>query len=228
LLVVDGSGVCRAPIVAFTLGRQLAVSEWRSETTIETRGLSAEAGRTMCENAAARIGYSGPAIAYFGSYRAVALSVADIARADLVITAERSQRSALVRMLPGIQASVFTWKEALLLADVVVDRRQAGSATAPTDIAGLARALHGARGAVPLIEPSVRTGPLHWRRAAGADPLTIESGHRPTADHRHVTQESFEIADALATRLKTVMRATTGGIAARERSGLLRRLRRSA
>jgi protein-tyrosine-phosphatase len=228
LLVVDGSGVCRAPIVAHTLRATFAVDSWLDGTDVEVRGLEAEAGRTMCESAAARLGYSGSAIAFFGSYRAIPLSIADIARADLVLTAERAQRSAVVRMLPGTQASVFTWKEALLLADVLADRRRRGSLLPPGDLAALARALHGARGTVPLIEPAVRTGPFHWRRAADVDPLTVASGHRAHADHRRATQESLEIARALATRLDDAVGAGSGHVARPDRSSRAHRLRRTA
>jgi protein-tyrosine phosphatase len=227
LLVVDGSGVCRGPIVAHTLCAVSAPESSLGAAEVEIRGLEAEAGRTMCESAAARLGYSGSAIAFFGSYRAIPLSVGDIARADLVLTAERAHRSAVVRMLPGTQASVFTWKEALLLAAVLSDR-SADAVPPPADLAAVARALHGARGMVPLIEPAVRTGPFHWRRAPDADPLTISSGHRAQADHRRVTQESLDTARALAARLDDVVRPGSRGIPLPERETRGRRLRRTA
>lgn len=200
VLIVDGSDVCRAPIVAFTLGERLAAAGWLSEAGVVTRGLTAASGRTMCENASARLGYSGPAIAFFGTHRATPLRVGDIAAADIILTAERAQRSAVVRMLPGTQATVFTWKEALVLANVLVGRHRAGGTETPQNLAELARSLHGARGTVPLIEPPVRTGPFHFRRTAEADPLTVESGHEGTAEHRRVTQESAEVAAALGER----------------------------
>lgn len=228
LLVVDGSGVCRAPIMAFTLGEQLAAAGWPFDGAIEARGLAAEAGRTMCENAAARIGYSGPAIAYFGAYRAIRLSIADLRRADLVITAERTQRSAVVRMLPGTQASVFTVKEAVTLAHLIADRARIGTIPPPTDLAALARALHGARGMVPLIEPPVRTGPFHWRRTPGSDPLTIEAGHAVAADHRRVTQESRATAVALAQHLADVVQARIDPHGSPAQPARTDRLRRSA
>ena len=174
LLVVDGSDICRAPIVACTLQDRLAGSSWAGGTAIASRGLAAEAGRTMCESAAARLGFTGPAIAFYGAHRAAPLTVADLAGADLVLTAERAQRSAVVRMLPGTQATVFTWKEALVLASVLVDRRRISALSAPADLPALARALHGARGTVPL------------DRAAGPDrrlPLAPGRGGG-SADHR--------------------------------------------
>jgi protein-tyrosine phosphatase len=208
LLVVDGSGVCRAPIFAHTLQARFGPESWLIGTEVEVRGIEAEAGHTMCESAPGRLGASGSAIAYFGSYRSVPLSIADLARADLVLTAERTQRSTVVRMLPGIQASVFTWKEALLLADVLVQRGRAREALPPADLAAVARALHGARGSVPVVEPAVRTRPFRWRRDVGSDPLTLGGGHRPQADHARVTQESAEIAAALAGCLDGLVHGT--------------------
>jgi protein-tyrosine phosphatase len=228
LLVVDGSGTCRAPIAAHTLRAGFAPDSWLIGNEVEVRGTEAEAGRTMCETAAGRLGFSGSAIAFFGAYRSLPLSVADVAGADLVLTAERTQRSAVVRMLPGTQASVFTWKEALLLADVLVQRGRARGALPTADLVGVARALHGARGTVPIIEPPVRTGPFHWRGGAEADPLTIGGGHRPQADHARATQESVDVAAALAGRLDALVRGTPVQEAVPDRQWRRRRLLRSA
>jgi protein-tyrosine phosphatase len=206
VLVVDGSDVCRAPIVECTLREQLSNTAWATATTVVSRGLTAERGSTMCDSAASRLGFTGPAIAFYGAHRAEPLTVADIAGADLVLTAERAQRSAIVRMLPGTQATVFTWKEALALATVLVDRRRIAALAAPADLAALARALHSARGAVPLIEPTVRTGAFHWRRATETDPLTIPSGHEGRPEHRRITQESLTVAESLMSRIVALIR----------------------
>lgn len=228
LLVVDGSDICRAPIVAFALQSQFASGTWLRDAPVVTRGLTAAEGDTMCESAATRLGFTGPAIAFYGAHRAAPLTVADIAGADLVLTAERAQRSAVVRMLPGTQATVFTWKEALVLASVLVDRRRTGALSAPADLPGLARALHGARGTVPLIEPPVRTGVFHWRRSTEADPLTIEGGHGGRAEHRRVTQESADVAAALAHRLTDLVQARTPEADVEAPIARTRSLRRSA
>ena len=203
-MVVDGSDVCRAPIVAFTLRKQLASSTRLRDEEVVSRGLAALEGSTMCESASAKLGWSGPAIAHFGAHRSTPLTVDDIADAALVLTAERAQRSAVVRLLPGTQARVFTWKEALVLASVLADRVRNGIANAPEDLPALTRALHAARGTVPLIEPAVRTGPLHFRRGQEADPLSIADGHAGQALHKHVTQESFDVASQLGARLVEV------------------------
>ena len=204
VLVVDGSDVCRAPIVEFVLRKQFEGAAVPSAWAVESRGLTAAAGGTMCESASAKLGWSGPAIAFYGAHRATALSTDDIADAGIVLTAERQQRSAVVRMLPGTQAKVFTWKEALVLASVLSDRVRNGVANAPGDLPALARALHAARGTVPLIEPVVRTGVFHWRRGQEQDSLSVADGHEGTALHKHVTQESHDVAMQLGARLVEV------------------------
>jgi protein-tyrosine phosphatase len=227
MLIVDGSDVCRAPIVAFGL-RSVFGATWLADEQVTSAGITAEPGATMCESASARLGYSGHAIAFFGTHRAVRLTKAAVLGADLVLTAERSQRSAVVRLAPGTQALVFTWKEALVLADALVDRRRSGRLSAPAALPALALALHGARGTVPLIEPPVRTGPFHWRRAAESDPLTVASGHDGAAEHRRVTQESADVAAALGLRLSALVRAAAPEVFLPDTGRAARRLRRTA
>ena len=223
LLVVDGSGVCRAPIVAFTLERRLAAVD----AEVRTRGLEAEPGLPMCDGAATRLGFTGPAIAFFGTHRSARLTLDDVRDADLVLTAERAHRSAVVRMLPGTQASVFTWKEAAVLADVLVERRRIGLTSRPDDLAGLARALHGVRGTVPLVEPPTRTGPFHWRKAVEVDPLSIGSGHDGRAEHARISRESADVAAALGARLEAVFAEHAPAVRL-EPAPTRRRLRRTA
>ncbi|MFD1720118.1 hypothetical protein [Amnibacterium endophyticum] len=225
VLVVDGSDVCRAPIVSFVLQERLAGAATSSGWTIETRGLTARPGATMCEGAAGRLGWSGAAIAYYGSHRARPLGVHDVADAALILTAERSQRSSVVRMVPGTQARVFTWKEALVLASVLADRVRNGVANPPADLPALAAALHAARGTVPLIEPAVRTGPFHWRRAAEPDVLSVADGHAAAAQHKHVTLEAHDLAGRLGARITELLTERVPAIApAPERRPRRRRL----
>jgi protein-tyrosine-phosphatase len=196
LLVVDGSDVCRAPMVEFLLRQGLAGAG--PDLRVLSRGLDARPGDTMCDSASTRLGFSGPALAFYGAHRAEPLTRDDIAGADLVLTAERAQRSAVVRALPGTQAMVFTLREAAALLDAALRRRDPG---VPLDVRGLAdvaRILHGVRGTVPMVEPAVRTRPFHWRRATDQDPLTIEDGHAAAADHRRITQQAFTVAVGLA------------------------------
>jgi protein-tyrosine-phosphatase len=152
----------------------------------------------MCEVAADRIGSTGPSIAFHGAHRSHRLTREDVASATLVLTAERDQRSAIVRFVPGSQARVFTWKEARVLATIVTERVANGATAAPADLQELARLLHASRGSIPVIEPPVKTAAFHWRRQPPTDPLSIVEGHDETrATHRAAVDESRKTAVAL-------------------------------
>ena len=198
VLVVDGADVCRAPITEFTL-RSGFDQTWLVDVQVVSRGLEAEPDRTMCDVAADRIGFTSSSIGFYGAHRSQRLTREDVAAASLVLTAERDQRSAVVRLLPGSQARVFTWKEARVLATIVTERVVDGTADAPDDLDDLARLLHASRGSIPVIEPPVRTAAFHWRKQPASDPLSIPEGHDETrATHRAAVDESRQTAVALA------------------------------
>jgi hypothetical protein len=162
----------------------------------------------MCDVAAGRIGFTSGAISFYGAHRSQLLTRDDIAGAALILTAERDQRSAVVRMLPGTQARVFTWKEARVLATIVTQRVTSGATVAPADAAELATLLHASRGAIPVIEPPVKTAAFHWRRQTATDPLSVTNGHEESvALHRHAVDESRQTAVALTGLLVDLARA---------------------
>jgi protein-tyrosine phosphatase len=198
MLVVDGADVCRAPIMEFTLKSGFGDAAWLADTTIASRGLEAEPDRTMCDVAAGRIGFTSGAIGFYGAHRSHQLTRDEIAGAALILTAERDQRSSVVRLLPGTQTRVFTWKEARVLATIVTERVASGATAAPTDVAGLAALLHASRGSIPVIEPPVKTAAFHWRRQPATDPLSVTDGHEESAAlHKHAVDESRQTAVAL-------------------------------
>jgi protein-tyrosine phosphatase len=208
ILVVDGSDVCRAPIVEFVLRQQLARSPSTEAVEVMSRGVEAASGATMCDLASTHLGFSGPSISFYGGHRAARLDRSEVATADLVLTAGREQRSAVVRLLPGTQTRVFTWKEALVLATANIDRVHDGLVAAPLGVADLPRLLHAARGTLPRIEPSVRTAPFHWRRAALLDdPLSVADGHDGARLHKHTVAEASSVARALGLALAELLAA---------------------
>jgi protein-tyrosine-phosphatase len=162
----------------------------------------------MCDVAADRIGFTSASIAFYGSHRAHRLSADEVRTAALVLTAERDQRSAVVRLAPGSQARVFTWKEARVLATIVTERVFSGAVESPSDPADLARLLHASRGSIPVIEPPVRTAAFHWRKQPAPDPLSISEGHDDTrAAHRQAVDESRQTAMALTGLLVDLAKA---------------------
>ena len=205
VLIVDGADVCRAPIVEFTLRKQFAGSDLLAREQVISRGVTAEPGRAMCEVASLKLGLSAAAVEFMEAHRSRTLQADDVTRADLILTAERSHRQAVLRMVPTAQARTFTWKEALVLADAAVDRAGSGGAPRPADLAGLVSLLVSARGAVPVIEPPVQTAAFHW--GPEADPLATADGHGDEHIHRHTVEESYLVAASLGQRFQDLVNA---------------------
>jgi protein-tyrosine phosphatase len=213
VVIVDGADVCRAPIVEFTLRKQFAGPTWLSGLAVVSRGVEVTTGQRMCEVAALKLGLSTPATAFFEAHRSAVLTPEDLTGADLLLTAERTHRSAITRIFPEAKSKTFTWKEALVLADTAVDAVASGAAPRPTDLPALVALLARARGAVPLIEPPVQTAAFHWKPEEAADPLTTADGHEDEQLHRHTVEESYLVAAHLGQRFQELV--TAAGRAAR-------------
>lgn len=182
----------------FTLRSGFAEQAWLADAEVLSRGLDAEPDLTMCDVAADRIGFTSGSVAFYGAHRSQRLTRDDVASADVILTAERDQRSSVVRLLPGSQARVFTWKEARVLATIVTERVVNRAIVAPAHIGELAELLHASRGAIPVIEPAVKTAAFHWTRQQAQDALSIAEGHDDTrATHRAAVDESRHAAIAL-------------------------------
>jgi protein-tyrosine phosphatase len=207
VVIVDGADVCRAPIVEFTLRKQFAGPTWLSEVAVVSRGIEGSSGQRMCEVAGLKLGLSQPALAFFEAHRSQGLAPEDLLAADLVLTAERTHRAAIVRILPELKPKAFTWKEALVLADTAVDALANGAAPRPADLPALVALLARARGAVPLIEPPVQTAAFHWKPEEKADPLTTVDGHDDEQLHRHTVEESYLVAAHLGQRFQELVTA---------------------
>lgn len=207
VVIVDGADVCRAPIVEFTLRKQFAGPTWLSRIAVVSRGVEGSAGQRMCEVAGLKLGLSQPATAFVEAHRSQGLTPEELLGADLILTAERTHRAAIVRILPETKQKAFTWKEALVLADASVDAVASGTAPRPVDLPALVALLASARGAVPLIEPPVQTAAFHWQPEEKADPLTTADGHEDEQLHRHTVEECYLVAANLGQRFQELVTA---------------------
>lgn len=202
VLVVDGSDVCRAPIVEFALRKQLAGDGALAATTVSSRGLEVRSARTICGLAAGRLGGSSRAAAFSDGHLSEQLTRDDAEAADLVLTAERLHRSEVVRLAPRVRARTFTLKEALVLVSVLTDEVRTGRSPRPASVPEVVEALHDVRGSIPMIEPPMHTNVFHRDRALPkADPLALVDGHEDAALHRHATDEAYQVALTLGARL---------------------------
>lgn len=187
VLVVCTANVCRSPLAAALLAAGLPAAD------VSSAGVHALTDAPMCAVSASLLPDGG------GAGHAARQLTGDLVRsADLVITMEQEQRSAAVRLAPGVQGKVFTLREAAALAEGLAAR----GTTPPATTADLARALHSMRGLVSLApaEPPKRRW---WSKPVPPeDPLTIVDGHgHEDALHRAAVEQvaatTHRLLDAL-------------------------------
>ena len=202
VLIVDGSDVCRAPLIEFALQKQFAGDGALSAGAVVSLGLEASEGRPICDLAAGRLGASGRATTFSSRHASAQLTARAAEQADLILTAERTHRSAVVRIAPIARSRTFTVKEALVLATVLTDEVRSGRSLRPHSLEEAVTALDEVRGSIPLIEPPMHTNVFHRDRALpAADPLALVDGHEDAALHRHATDEAYQVALTLGSRL---------------------------
>lgn len=202
VLIVDGSDVCRGPIIEFALQKQFAGDGPLAEETVLSRGLETPGQNLICDLAAGRLGASMRAATFSVSHRSRALTVEDAEQADIILTAERHHRSTVVNMSAVSRSRTFTLKEALVLVSVLTDEVRTGRSPRPTTLPETVALLDEVRGSIPLIEPPMHTSVFHRDRALpAADPLALVDGHEDAAIHRHATDEAYQVALTLGSRL---------------------------
>lgn len=202
VLIIDGSDVCRGPIIEFALQKQFTGDGALADTRVFSRGLEGLNNRTICDLAAGRLGASMRAATFSVSHRSRGLTVEDAQTADLILTAERAHRSAVSRVSPIARSRTFTLKEALVLTTVLSDEVRTGRSPRPATLPEAVALLDEVRGSIPLIEPPMDTTMFHRDRALPAsDPLALVDGHEDAALHRHATDEAYQVALTLGSRL---------------------------
>lgn len=207
MLVVCTANVCRSPLVQHTLGIAFAQVGPLRGIEVASGGVHAIGDQPMCAVSAEHVSVDEVGRAFAAAHRSHPLTADDVARAGIVLTAEREHRAAVARLAPGSQAKVFTWREAIALAGAAEERVAAGSAARPTDLAGLARLLHATRGTVPMVSPKPTGFLARLRRPEPeVDPLTVVDGHgRAPREHQRAVEETAAVAGVLAERIRALL-----------------------
>ncbi|MGN6743159.1 MAG: hypothetical protein ACTHJL_07650 [Amnibacterium sp.] len=203
LLVVCTANVCRSPLVQSVLSRRLAAGPL-ADAVVVSAGTRATPEQAMCDVSDAEAGDDG----FAHLHRSRPLDPAVVAAADLVVTAEREHRGAVVRSAPGSQSRVFTIAEAAALAAIAAQRVADGEVPRPTDLREVAALLHASRGRIPMPEPEpARRGLFRRRREEpAADPLDLVDGHGlAPAVHAAAVRRTHERAEALADGLLALL-----------------------
>lgn len=195
LLVVCTANVCRSPLAMRRFATAFNGSERLGGVVVSSAGTRTDEGWMMCSVSAGLLPDDPEDQAFAAGHRSRPLTREAVAAADLVISMEREQRSAVAQLAPGSQAKVYTLREVEGLLSVLRSR----DGERPADLAALARALHSVRGLAPL-PPEVPRRRWFQRPAEPEDPLTIVDGHG-LDDERHESAVS-------------TVRATTDRVAA--------------
>jgi protein-tyrosine phosphatase len=120
ILVVCTANVCRSPLAEIVLQQGMA-GQHSEFVDVTSAGTHADAGQPMCAQGAAHAGVD-PDV-----HRSRLLSAVDLADADLVLTADRSQRAAAARLDPSCRPRLFTLRQAAGLATAVAQPLAVGA-----------------------------------------------------------------------------------------------------
>jgi protein-tyrosine phosphatase len=112
VVVLCHANVCRSPLAAYFLGRELAPFGW----TVESRGTHARDGMRMCGKAAKVVArHDGED--YVETFGARRVTAADLA-APLILTASGAEKSELAMLDATTRRKTFTLREAADLSDL--------------------------------------------------------------------------------------------------------------
>lgn len=200
ILVVCHANVCRSVLIAGVIRSELARTAW-ADVQVVSAGTGAQVGMRGCEEAseilADRYGvHSGP-------HRSQAATLSRITAADLVLTAERAQRAAVVASSPLASSKAFTLREAeALLGTLDADAVRSSDVLQRPDRSSLVtlRALAASRrgyARYPETQRSLwsRLVPGAAARTTPQHPMDIFDGHNATP-RRHA--ETLATAEAAA------------------------------
>lgn len=197
--MVCAANVCRSPLSAFLLQRELNLLPGFDGVVVESAGVSARAGAEICERVrSSRRGDNWEAFAE--SHRSRPITAELIDGAALILTASTAERSAIAALAPTARARTFTLREAAALA-VAPGFADETEIEATGVLERFAAVVHGRRG---FAEPGRRsTGRRLFGRSKGAaEPFDIADGHLlGTAAHDRTITEIGEVVDTIAAAL---------------------------
>ncbi|GGC99825.1 protein-tyrosine-phosphatase [Tersicoccus solisilvae] len=193
LLIVCSANVCRSRY-AEQLVRDQAPSDW----SVSSAGTHAADGSARCALVDRRLGGGHSGASSDGSARPLTLE--SIEAAQLVLTAERAHRTAVLQVLPEARSRTFTLREFVLLVDQFGLDEQADS---PSSLAAALESLDHAR---PWLDLTDAGGPGWLRRTRRPDPglLDVRDGHLADAwAHRRSLRQIEDAAARTVTVLRT-------------------------
>lgn len=200
LLVVCAANVCRSPLAEYLLAKGVESLPEFEGHSVSSAGGTAQAGSGICVRVGERLGVDGADFA--AAHRSRMLTIDEVRRSGLVLTASKAERAAVARLDPSARSRTFTLREAASLAaagpvgipDPTIDR----------PLEAFAAVIHARRG---LTAPPPREAKQGFfrrsKRTPVGDPLDIADGHvLGTRPHLHTLDEVAEAVDVLIGALR--------------------------
>lgn len=193
-MFVCTANVCRSPLMAYTFMQAVDASGFADDWTVTSAGADVGGQSELCEVGAALISDEVAGGEFATSHVATALSASDLESSDLIITASRTERAVIARLLPELRSRTFTLKEALALgADPITSDELETAAQSDEKRSALgvyAAALNDRRGRITW---PTRSGlRMPWLRKA--DPRDIPDVHHDGARVHAATLRSLRAA----------------------------------
>jgi protein-tyrosine phosphatase len=192
LLAVCSANTCRSPLALAALDSALVEYGYRTQITLRSRGEHAEPGRPVCEHVLRAAHRHGLGTRLIDAHRAIPLDTAELAAADLILTADRTVRAGVVKLDPRVAGRTFTFREAAALGRLVATDDE----ERPHDLAGFAAALNDNRGLtdLPALE---RPLTLSWHRLRVHAHDVPDAHLDPQVSHRVVYRTLVPAVDEL-------------------------------
>lgn len=205
VLVVCSANVCRSPMAAAVLQRAFKNTQLSRVTDVSSCGVNARLELPMCDKITSGVLAPGAAVRVRENHRPSPLAAERLLGADLVLAADRSIRSAAVRMEPSVHERTFTLREAATLANFALSSASVPEQTNATrTLQWFVAEMNDTRGLAGL--PKVVKYRLHsrpWRRVP-VHAHDIPDEHRQDEVPRGIVQHLVVSAteDLAATLLK--------------------------
>lgn len=204
ILFVCAANICRSPAAAAVLAARLAGPIQAGLYDVRSAGVRAEAGLATCATMTHLIAEHGADRAMLRGHRSVQLEARALDWADLILTAERSQRAEIIQIDPSLRNHTFTVREGCRLVGVL---RQASEQSmiglGIDDPNGLIQRMNDARGEAAVGD---RGGVVHrvprWRRPPPHPDDILDShlwGNAPHVDTARLLLDSV-VALTVSTR----------------------------
>lgn len=176
VLVVCRANVCRSPLTALMLREWLPQLKQRYGLRVVDCGDKAEPGQPPCRSMVRWASLNGLPAEELALHRSTPLDRRLVGSADLVLTADRRTRSAVVRLCPDAVDRSFTLREAATLA-VDLPGREPG-------LTCFVKELNGNRGLTGLSQDSVLRPALRpWRRIRIHDHDVLDAHQDADVNH---------------------------------------------